>query len=100
MSFKTFVQSLMRRYSAGGKPEYATLTWTAATSCRAAWTAQQTPLLVNRLPRLPLPGCTITDQCRCEFRDWRDRRVSERRIPGSARTVGILQRTRRDRRLS
>ena len=52
--------------------------------CAAARATLQHPILVRQLPRLPLPGCTMPDACRCELREWSDRRIGERRIPADA----------------
>lgn len=48
--------------------------------CAAARDTKEKPLLVSGLPRLPLPGCSMPATCRCQFREWPDRRIGERRL--------------------
>ncbi len=69
----------------GGKESYNAVTVAlTARCCDAARATHARPILVRTLPRLPLPDCTMPDQCRCEFREWPDRRIGERRLPASA----------------
>jgi hypothetical protein len=51
--------------------------------CDAARATQSRPILVSYCPKLPLPGCTMRERCRCEFLEWPDRRIGERRLPQS-----------------
>jgi hypothetical protein len=52
-----------------------------AKCCDAARKTHSKPLLVSCLPRLPLPECSMPEDCRCQFREWPDRRIGERRLP-------------------
>src|SRR6187399_3704886 len=63
-----------------GKNSYEAVTVAAtANCCDAARATQSRPILVSYCPKLPLPQCTMRDRCRCEFLEWPDRRIGERR---------------------
>jgi hypothetical protein len=49
--------------------------------CAAARATRSRPLLVAYFPKVPLPGCTMPERCRCELLEWPDRRIGERRLP-------------------
>lgn len=69
--------------------------------CAAARATRSRPLLVAYFPKVPLPGCTMPEQCRCELLEWPDRRIGERRLPGTDSDVdatGVQRRLREERR--
>ena len=68
---------------AGDTPTpYAAVTVTTTTvCCEAARATHEQPLLLSSCPRLPLPGCSMPEDCICRFRHWPDRRIGERRLP-------------------
>jgi hypothetical protein len=53
--------------------------------CHAAKLLQGVRLLAAEATTLPLPECTMPDQCRCRFQKHADRRSSDddRRLPDS-----------------
>jgi len=71
-----------------------------ARCCEAARATLLQPILVRNLPRLPLPGCTMPQSCRCELREWADRRIGERRLPEAVPHANSERRARRGRRVS
>jgi len=48
-------------------------------ACPAAVALKGVRLLSADAPRLPLPDCTLSDDCRCTFRHHDDRRAGPRR---------------------
>ena len=52
--------------------------------CAAARATKERPILSRTSPRLPLPGCTMPNECTCRFRKRTDRRSGERRFFGSS----------------
>lgn len=56
--------------------------------------------LAGSAPSLPLPACSLSDQCRCSFQKHADRRDYDRRLPGEkSRWYGGAEKRRsRDRR--
>lgn len=54
----------------GGKP------------CAAVKALAGQRFLAHNAPSLPLPDCTLSNQCKCTFRKYDDRRDVERRLPG------------------
>ena len=79
---------------------YKALTVAANSNCCAAARATQSrPILVSYCPKLPLPTCTMPERCRCEFLEWPDRRIGERRLnsPGHDAT-GVQRRISVERR--
>jgi len=85
-----------------GKKSYKAVTVAAiANCCEAARTTQSRPILVSYCPKLPLPECTMRDRCRCEFLEWPDRRIGERRmtdVDGGQDATGVQRRIERERR--
>jgi hypothetical protein len=49
--------------------------------CSAAKKAFGRKYLERDSPRLPLPGCTSPQTCRCRFKKYADRRQDDRRHP-------------------
>jgi len=49
------------------------------TSCAAATLCRNKRFLSQEAPRLPLPGCSNSEQCRCVYRHFDDRRSNLRR---------------------
>jgi hypothetical protein len=94
-----FVQTRLRNRSRQAESYKAVTVAATARCCDAARATQSKPILVSYLPRLPLPGCTMPDRCRCEFLEWPDRRIGERRLtsPGTDAT-GVQRRISVDRR--
>ena len=65
-------------------PPYHAVTVTAPIECCAAARATiERPILSRTRPRLPLPGCTMREECTCRFRKRTDRRSGERRFFGA-----------------
>jgi hypothetical protein len=65
-------------------PPYHAVTVTAPIECCAAARATiEHPILSRSKPRLPLPGCTMREECNCRFRKRNDRRSGERRFFGA-----------------
>lgn len=97
---KRFLDRWLRR----ARPEdmdYAAVTVTSpAKCCEAALATLDQPLLLTSHPQLPLPDCSMPDACRCQFRNWDDRRIGERRLPGASlsETAQFRARIRNDRR--
>ena len=87
----TFMQLFQRLLSRGGKPDkpaalppYHAVTVTAPLECCAAAKATiEHPILSRAKPQLPLPGCTMPEECACRFRKRNDRRRGERRFFGA-----------------
>lgn len=52
--------------------------------CAAARATVAQPILSRSAPRLPLPSCTMPDDCVCRFRKRADRRIGERRFFGAS----------------
>lgn len=50
--------------------------------CAAAKALTGKRILARSAPTLPLPACSLADQCRCSFRKYDDRRDENRRLPG------------------
>jgi hypothetical protein len=48
-------------------------------SCAAAALCRNSRFLAREAPRLPLPGCSHPDECRCTFKHHEDRRNGPRR---------------------
>jgi len=71
---------------ASGKSYNAVTVASTAKCCQAAKDTQAKPILVRNFPRLPLPGCSMPDHCRCRLREWPDRRIGERRLPADSGT--------------
>ncbi len=71
--------------------------------CPAATQAMGKRVLFSEAPRLPLPACTMSEDCSCKFRKSSDRRDCDRRLFGALETnrwfVGTNNRKCRDRRL-
>jgi hypothetical protein len=89
MKLKALLARVFHREWDPGPSQYRAVTVAHAhRRCEAAQTTLQKPILLRHLPRLPLPGCSMPEQCRCEFREWPDRRIGERRFFESAREVG------------
>lgn len=42
--------------------------------CGAVSALDGRKILATEAPRLPMPGCTMPDRCRCKFRKYEDRR--------------------------
>ena len=61
-----------------------TVSRTAAECCDAAKATMEHPILLSSAPSLPLPDCSMPDECVCRFRVWPDRRIGERRFTGAA----------------
>lgn len=38
--------------------------------------------LAGSAPALPLPACSLSNQCKCSFKKYDDRRDDDRRLPG------------------
>ena len=72
--------------------------------CDSAKKAFGRKFLERESPRLPLPGCTSPQTCRCRFKKYADRRQDDRRHPfGGAfgwNTAADDRRKRRGRRAS
>jgi hypothetical protein len=106
MKLPSFLSRFFRDAPQDHSAEYAAVTVAStAGCCEVARATQEKPLLIRALPRLPLPGCSKPDECRCEFRTWADRRIGERRFTGgpSGDTTIVMQarlREGRDRRES
>jgi hypothetical protein len=72
--------------------------------CRAVNALEGKRLLSNRAPLLPVPDCTMPEECRCRFQKYSDRREDEdgRRFrfgnEGAAWYAGKQRRTSRGRR--
>ncbi len=68
-------------------------------ACMAAKTMEGQRFLSSEAPRLPLPGCDVTD-CKCHFAHHKDRRVSKDRrnvfnASGHSDTTGRHEQERR-----
>lgn len=50
--------------------------------CAAVKSLAGQRFLARSAPALPLPACTMSDQCKCSFQKHADRRDSDRRLPG------------------
>lgn len=74
-------------------------------ACPAAVSGQNRRWLSREAPRLPLPGCTRRDTCRCTYQHHDDRRSGGRRAEEvdafrQPAHVAAERRTRKDRRAS
>jgi hypothetical protein len=70
--------------------------------CDVARDQSGTRYLCNEAPMLPLADCTNSQQCRCKYQHWNDRRQEDRRSPvfsmASQYFDGADRRTDNDRR--
>jgi hypothetical protein len=59
---------------------------TASNCCSVAKALKDTKSLAVEAPKLPLPGCSMPQQCRCRFKKYADRRSDEedRRLFGAS----------------
>ena len=48
-----------------------------AKCCTAVSALEGVRILASRAPKLPMPDCTMPDQCRCRFQKFTDRREDE-----------------------
>jgi len=82
------------------KPYRAVTIAHPAKCCEAVKALAGQRLLASRAPSLPLPACSLPDQCKCSFQKHEDRRDSDRRSPGerSKWYGGAEKRRSRDRR--
>jgi|SRR6185312_7207817 len=53
-----------------------------AKCCAAVKSLAGQRFLARNAPSLPLPACSLSNQCRCSFRKYDDRRDESRRLPG------------------
>jgi hypothetical protein len=88
MGIKQLLQKMLPHGGKGSKPAelpaYHAVTVTAPIECCAAARATiEHPILSRAKPRLPLPGCTMPEECTCRFRKRNDRRSGERRFFGA-----------------
>ena len=49
------------------------------TRCGAAAELRSKRFLGAEAPSLPLPNCSLQDQCQCKYKHWNDRRDMDRR---------------------
>lgn len=98
-NFTAKVRLLLGRHATSVPRSYNAVTVACtAKCCDAAKETQRRPILVNTLPRLPLPGCSKPDECHCDFREWPDRRIGDRRFTtDSARSESNHPNDRRSR---
>jgi len=54
----------------------------AGKCCAAVKSLAGQRLLAGSAPSLPLPACSLANQCKCSFRKYDDRRDESRRLPG------------------
>ena len=54
----------------------------AGKCCAAVKALTGQRFLARTAPSLPLPACSLSDQCKCSFQKHDDRRNSDRRLPG------------------
>jgi hypothetical protein len=70
--------------------------------CDVAREQSGTRYLCNEAPMLPLPDCSNSQQCRCKYQHWNDRRQEDRRALMSSMASqyysGDERRTSNDRR--
>ena len=50
--------------------------------CAAVKSLAGQRFLAGNAPSLPLPGCSLSNQCNCRFQKYDDRRDDSRRLPG------------------
>src|SRR6185312_10613023 len=50
--------------------------------CAAVKSLAGQRFLAGSAPSLPLPACSLSNQCKCRFRKYDDRREENRRLPG------------------
>lgn len=50
--------------------------------CAAVKSLAGQRFLAGSAPSLPLPACSMSNQCKCSFRKYDDRRDDDRRLPG------------------
>ena len=55
----------------------------AGRCCAAVKALAGQRFLASNAPSLPLPSCTLGDQCKCKFQKHDDRRDDERRLVGT-----------------
>ncbi len=55
---------------------------TGSKRCEAVKSLAGQRFLAGSAPSLPLPTCSLSNQCKCSFRKHDDRRDSDRRFPG------------------
>ena len=60
-------------------PYRAVSVYSQSDQCEAAKRLRRTKFLAAHAPSLPLGGCTQSDQCRCKYRHYKDRRQEVRR---------------------
>jgi len=70
-----------------GRPFFYTLTQskkypavtlaTASNRCGAVGALEGVRILASRAPQLPMPDCTMPNECRCRFKKYTDRRDDE-----------------------
>ena len=65
------------RAMAQGKKYPAVTIVTPPKCCEAVSTLKGARILAPSAPKLPMPNCTMPDQCRCRFQKYTDRREDE-----------------------
>lgn len=53
-----------------------------AKCCAAVKSLARQKILARSAPSLPLPACSMSNDCGCSFRKYDDRRDESRRLPG------------------
>ncbi|HEX3844880.1 MAG TPA: hypothetical protein VHV80_10990 [Steroidobacteraceae bacterium] len=53
-----------------------------AKCCAAVKALAGQRFLAGNAPALPLPACSLSNQCKCSFQKYDDRRDDNRRLPG------------------
>ena len=98
-------RSRQRAEQAGQNHPYrAVSVYSQQDQCDAAKRLRRTKFLAAHAPTLPLGGCTQSEQCRCKYRHYKDRRSDVRRDSDHGMPPRVWlepeRRHRRDRRKS